>query len=83
MLIAALLIVALLVSTALHVQLLRMKEREHHRERQMLIAQLLHATGKTWTTPPAEEQRWLERQRESRESRARVQWISPEQQPVE
>lgn len=33
--------------------LLRAQQRAHNRREDLLINQLLHATGKTWTPPPA------------------------------
>lgn len=43
-----------IVTLAFTVTLRRMI-REHARERQLLINQLLHATGKTWQPAPADE----------------------------
>lgn len=39
---------------------LRHALREHSRERAMLLDRLAHATGNTWTPPPAETQTYPE-----------------------
>lgn len=49
-LIAALVVVAL-SSTAV----IRSLVRSHARERDLLVNQILHLSGRTWTPPPAEE----------------------------
>lgn len=48
--------------------------REHARERQLLVNQILHLSGRTWTPPPAGTV-----EREERKPRDTV--ASPEQQP--
>lgn len=52
-----------------------LERREHARERDLLLNQLLHATGKTWQPPPAEP-------RELVPDRVPSEWTtSPEQEP--
>lgn len=37
-------------------RLVRSLVREHHRERQQLLDQIMHLAGRTWTPPPSD--RW-------------------------
>lgn len=46
--------IALIVVTVTYGRLLASERRERARERALILNQLLHATGKTWTPPPAE-----------------------------
>lgn len=56
MLYVALLLVAALVAVVIaFASLMRSQIRQHARERDLLINQILHLSGRTWTPPPAEE----------------------------
>jgi hypothetical protein len=46
-----------LVAVTLLVRLLNAQQRAHARREDLLVNQLLHATGSTWQPPPAEEAR--------------------------
>ena len=52
--VALIAISALLAGAALFASAIRTLAREHARERQLLVNQLLHATGQTWQPPPAD-----------------------------
>lgn len=53
----AILSVALIVAVAVFAQALRGQAREHARERQLLVNQVLHLSGRTWQPPPADDKR--------------------------
>lgn len=44
-------------------RLLENQRRSHARERDLILNQLLHATGNTWTPPPAEPRQEPEAER--------------------
>lgn len=47
--------VGLMVAVAVFAQALRAQAREHARERQLLVNQVLHLAGHTWQPPPIPE----------------------------
>lgn len=49
--------VALVVTVATFVRAFAGLQRQHARREDLLIAQLLHATGNAWTPPPIDEWR--------------------------
>lgn len=83
-------VAALLLSVLGLSGVLRSVTRQHARERDLLIAQLLHAVGKPWHEAPAvtaADEIYREHRRALAELgedgvRARF-WASPEQRPVE
>jgi len=52
---AAAVVVASAVPLAALVRAVQSERREHARERGLLINQILHLSGKTWSPPPADE----------------------------
>lgn len=73
-LIAVCLIAAWAITAIALAGLLRQERRQHARERDLLLNQLLHAVGKPWQPAPATPEP-VERERRC--------WISqPEQQPI-
>lgn len=81
MLYVALVLAAALVATVLaFAGLVRSLIRQQARERDLLINQLLHATGNAWQPAPAAEQR---REQRERDLEAEIRWTpSPEQLPT-
>lgn len=55
--VAVLALIVLVVVVVAFAQVLRQLSREHARERQLLINQVLHLSGQTWQPPPADERR--------------------------
>lgn len=47
--------VALVVVASTMLRAIASMQRQHARREDLLIAQLLHATGHTWTPPPVDE----------------------------
>lgn len=63
---------------------MRQQARAHARREDLLLNQLLHATGNAWSPPPVDE--WRERMREARDARREqmepIPWTAtPEQLP--
>lgn len=54
-LVALALVTLLAVVLSIFTGLLRSLQRSHSRERDKLIDQVMHLSGKTWTPPPADE----------------------------
>jgi hypothetical protein len=53
--VAVALVAALVVALASFTSLVRSLIRQHARERDLLVNQILHLSGRTWTPPPADE----------------------------
>lgn len=53
--VAAVLAASLIICVVCFAQLLRAQQRAHARREDLILNQLLHATGHTWQPPPAEE----------------------------
>lgn len=53
--VAVLLVVALVVTVTVGAGLLRSERRQHARERDLLLNQLLNVVGKPWQPAPADE----------------------------
>jgi cytochrome oxidase assembly protein ShyY1 len=52
--VAVSLVAALVVVTSAFVSLARWQMRQHARERELLLNQIMHLSGRTWTPPPSE-----------------------------
>jgi hypothetical protein len=48
-------LVVLSLAVLVFAQVVRAKDRQAARERDLLISQIMHLTGKTWTPPPSPE----------------------------
>lgn len=74
--------VALVAVVSVFARALLSLQRQQARREDLLIAQLLHATGNAWTPPPIDEwQAKLERSREERRDYERSWTPTPEQRP--
>lgn len=60
---------ALIVVCLVFAGVVRSRDREHARERHLLINQLFHAQGRPWQTAPADTER-----RERGEQEGRIPW---------
>lgn len=52
--VAAAAVVSVTVVTVAFLQALRWQARQHARERDLLVNQVLHLSGRTWQPPPAD-----------------------------
>jgi hypothetical protein len=53
--VAALLALALIAASGIFASVIRSMVRQQARERQLLLDQILHLSGRTWTPPPVEQ----------------------------
>ena len=72
--------VALVVLVAMFVRAFAGLQRQHARREDLLIAQLLHATGNAWTPPPIDE--WRREAAADRVPESRTWTPTPEQRPT-